>query len=263
MSFIYLDPTIKQHLPSKNTFNEIMQLDGEVFRALEGRATKRISINKKSYFIKQHKGIGFKEVIKNLLQFKLPIISAKNEYYALLKLQKLNILVPKVVGFGIKGFNPAAKQSFIITKDLQDKISLEDFCKDWEKSSPSYALKQKLLAKVANISRKMHASGINHRDFYICHFLFDLQTKDKKEVDLYLIDLHRAGMRKKIPERWQIKDLAGLYFSSKNIGLTVRDFLRFITIYSGKPLREILATEKVFWMKVKERGDKLYRKHRH
>jgi hypothetical protein len=55
--------------------------------------------------------------------------------------------------------------------------------------------------------------------------------------------------------------LAGLYFSSKNVGLTSRDILRFMKAYRGQPLREILKKENVFWLKAKKRGDKLYRKH--
>ena len=65
-------------------------------------------------------------------------------------------------------------------------------------------------------------------------------------------------MRRKTPERWAVKDIAGLYYSSKEIGLTKRDLLRFMKLYRGKPLREILATETSFWRKVKSRGNKLY-----
>ena len=68
---------------------------------------------------------------------------------------------------------------------------------------------------------------------------------------LYLIDLHRLQIRRKTPERWAVKDISGLYYSSKDIGLTKRDLLRFIKLYRGKPLREILANESKFWQKVK------------
>ncbi len=77
---------------------------------------------------------------------------------------------------------------------------------------------------------------------------------------MYLIDLHRAGIRCKTPKRWLIKDLAGLVFSSHDIGLTRRDHLRFIKEYRKKPLSEILRDESSFWRKVKERGAKLYKK---
>jgi hypothetical protein len=78
------------------------------------------------------------------------------------------------------------------------------------------------------------------------------------ESKLYLIDLHRIQMRRKTPERWAVKDIAGLYYSSKDIGLTKRDLLRFMKLYRDKPLREILRTEASFWYKVESRGNKLY-----
>ena len=101
----------------------------------------------------------------------------------------------------------------------------------------------------------MHVSGMNHRDFYLCHFLMN------KAGELSLIDLHRAGIRAKTPERWVIKDLAGLYFSSKNLGLRQRDYFRFMKAYRQETVREILQREKPFWDKVKSLGEKLYRDH--
>ena len=109
------------------------------------------------------------------------------------------------------------------------------------------------------MTRVMHQNGINHRDFYICHFLLDHTKLDA--MQLYLIDLHRAKCRKKTGKRWLIKDLAGLYFSSLDIGLTQRDLLRFMREYRQMTLSLLFNKELKFWLKVKYRGDKLYRKH--
>lgn len=45
------------------------------------------------------------------------------------------------------------------------------------------------------------------------------------------------------PTRWRDKDLAALYFSALDIGLTWRDFLRFLRTYFDAPLRDILRNE--------------------
>ena len=65
-------------------------------------------------------------------------------------------------------------------------------------------------------------------------------------------------MRRKTPERWAVKDIAGLYYSSKEIGLTKRDLLRFMKLYRGKPLRQTLSEDMSFWAKVESRGNRLY-----
>jgi hypothetical protein len=114
---------------------------------------------------------------------------------------------------------------------------------------------------VARITRIMHANGMNHRDCYICHFLLDQTTENTALPRLYLIDLHRAQIRAVTPTRWVVKDLAGLYFSSKDIGLTSRDLLRFIREYRQLDLHDVLTREGTFWKKVKQRGDRTYQKH--
>jgi heptose I phosphotransferase len=251
---LVLSPQIEKfYTKDSHGFDEIMKLHGEVFRELEGRRTQRIVINGENYFIKQHFGVGWKEIVKNLFQGRLPILGAKNEWQAISRLQSLNIRTPEIMGYGCRGKNPAKLQSFLITKELLDTISLEDFCRDWKKNPPQFRTKFNLINEVAKIARVLHENGMNHRDFYICHFLVGDQ--------LCLIDLHRAQIRKKIPLRWQIKDLAGLYFSSKDIGLTQRDLYRFIKAYSAQPLRDALTRQRALWFSVKLRGERLYQKH--
>lgn len=254
----YLDPSLMPFFNEKTRFDEIMSLKGETFRALENRRTQKITLGNKNYFIKQHYGIGWKEIFKNLLALRLPITSAKNEWLAIKRLHELNIPTQTIMGFGYRGWNPAKRESFLITEELSDNISLEYFCRDWKKEPPAFQLKYHLIQEVARIARTLHSNGINHRDFYLCHFLL---LKGDENCKLYVIDLHRAQIRSQTPIRWIIKDLAGLYFSSLDIGLTRRDCLRFIKAYRNKPLREVLNKEPNFWHKVKQRGDKLYTKH--
>lgn len=258
-----LDPELTSaFLSGKPLFQQLMALRGEVFRELENRRTQRVILNGKPYFLKQHYGVGFREIFKNLLQGRLPVISAKNEWLALKRLHELNISAPIIAGYGVEGLNPATRRSFLLTHELPAHISLEDFCKDWKKNPPSFQLKQQLIAGVARIARTLHEHGINHRDFYLCHFLLDLASlKSRKMPMLSLIDLHRAGIRRKVPTRWIIKDLAGLYFSSKDAGLTQRDLLRFMQEYRNEPLALILNKEKNFWQRIKKRGDRLYQRH--
>ena len=239
-----------------------MALTGERFRDLEGRTTQRVHLNGKSYFIKQHRGIGYREIFKNLLQLRLPVVSAKNEFLAIRKLEQLGIGVPKVVGYGVRGCNPARRESFILMEELAPIKSLEDLCATWKQSPPDFKFKHYLLQQAANITRTMHSNGMNHRDMYICHLLLEQSAhQDVSHQRLFLIDLHRAQIRSTIPERWAIKDLAGLYFSSLDAGLTRRDWFRFMRHYRKQSLRDILQREAQLWIKVKKRGDDLYRDH--
>lgn len=257
---IYLNPDFKAAWSGKDPFEEAFGLEGEVFRSVKGRRTVRFSLNNKHYFAKLHHGVGWREIFKNLLQFKKPILSARNEYDAICRLKELDLATMQIAAFGERGLNPARRESFIITEELSNTISLEDFCRDWGTSPPPFALKRKLIEYLARVSRCLHRNGINHRDYYICHFLLFDPENWMNGIKVPLIDLHRAQLRRKTPSRWIIKDLSGLHFSSMDIGLTQRDRLRFLKIYSAKPLRKILREDSSFWKAVERKAQRLYAK---
>ncbi len=256
-----LIPVFQKYWQDQDLFIAVEQLQGEVFRELEARRTLRFQLQGKSYFIKIHRGVGWFEIIENLLRFRLPVLGARNEYQAIRRLEELNIDTMTICGYAQQGLNPASQKSFIITEDLVNTISLEDFCESWDENTPDFRLKQVLIKKLANISRVMHNNGINHRDYYICHFLLALplpahEQLNEDSVKVSLIDLHRAQLRAAAtPARWRIKDIASLYFSAMNTGLTQRDLFRFMTIYQGSSLRHTLRSE--FWQQVSRRADKL------
>ena len=247
----------------RDIFDRLFEIDGRVYREREGRKTLQFSVDDKSYFAKLHRGIGWKEIIKNIIQFRLPVTSASNEWRAIKRLNQLGVNTARLVGYGKKGWNPARFQSFVVTEDLTNSVSLEDLCYEWPGSPPSDALKRALIMEVARIAGILHENGLNHRDFYICHFLLDISRGkdriDPKRLHLCLIDLHRVQMRRRTPKRWRVKDIGGLYYSSMNIGLTKRDLLRFMRIYRNKTLKATLKEDKRFWWQVKKKGDALYR----
>ncbi|KFX02780.1 heptose kinase [Pectobacterium betavasculorum] len=233
----------------KDPFLEVEKLDGEVFRALESRRTLRFTLKERSYFIKIHRGTALKEALKNLVSFRLPVLGADREWNAIHRLAERGVDTMQGVGFGQRGLNPLRRHSFIITEDLNPTISLEDYSATWLDKPPTLQEKRRLICRVAEMVRDMHAGGINHRDCYICHFLLHLpyQPTDA-QFKISVIDLHRAQLRDRVPLRWRNKDLIGLYFSSLDIGLTKNDLLRFLTIYfDHQPLRTTLRQEQVLF----------------
>nr|WP_113868642.1 lipopolysaccharide core heptose(I) kinase RfaP [Brenneria salicis]NMN90076.1 heptose I phosphotransferase [Brenneria salicis ATCC 15712 = DSM 30166]RBP59242.1 heptose I phosphotransferase [Brenneria salicis ATCC 15712 = DSM 30166]RLM28302.1 lipopolysaccharide core heptose(I) kinase RfaP [Brenneria salicis ATCC 15712 = DSM 30166] len=246
---------------NKDPFKEVDKLDGDVFRALESRRTLRFSLADQSYFIKIHRGTTLKEALKNLVSLRLPVLGADREWNAIHHLSKLGVNTMQGVGFGQRGLNPLRRHSFIITEDLNPAISLEDYCAIWPVNKPSRYEKRRIIQRVAEMVRNMHAGGINHRDCYICHFLLHLPYAPySDDLKISVIDLHRAQIRKKVPIRWRNKDLIGLYFSSLNIGLTQTDIFYFLKIYFNQPLKMILANEKKLLSEAKIKADKI--KHR-
>lgn len=245
----------------KDVFAAAEALQGEVFRELEGRRTLRTEVQGQGYFVKIHRGIGWGEIFKNLLTAKLPVLGARNEYRAIQRLQQAGIATMTAVAFAERGHNPARQHSFIITEELAPTISLEDFCMNWPQQPPPFGLKKALIERVAGMVGGMHRAGVNHRDCYICHFLLHTDTPLAADAfRLSVIDLHRAQTRLQTPHRWRNKDLAALYFSVLDIGLTRRDLLRFLRCYFQQPLRQILRDETVLLGWLQRKADKLYQR---
>jgi hypothetical protein len=270
-SVLVLEPEFAARLPSGvDAFDYIMQLDGERFREFGNRRTLRFSLAGRRYFLKVHDGAGWKEILKNLLQLRLPVLGARNEWRAIQRLQALGVETMTLAGYGERGRSPATRQSFVITEALEDTVSLEDFCAPWADralSSAEIRLKHALIRRVAGIARILHTNGINHRDFYICHFLLDCSgtvlDRSPDMLRLFLIDLHRVQLRRRTPRRWVVKDIGGLYFSSMRIGLTRRDLYRFMIEYRRKPLRASLAEDAGFWRRCRRRAVALYHSYYH
>ncbi len=228
----------------RDPFEAVEQLQGQVYRELEGRRTLRTEVSGRGYFVKIHRGIGWGEIIKNLSTAKLPVLGAGQEWRAIKRLHKVGVPTMTAVAYGERGGNPATQHSFIITEELAPTVSLEDFSADWLQNPPEPRLKRALIAEVARMTGTMHRAGVNHRDCYICHFLLHTDRPVSAEsFRLSLIDLHRAQVRSETPRRWRDKDLAGLYFSALGIGLTRGDKLRFLTGYFQQPLRQIMRDE--------------------
>jgi heptose I phosphotransferase len=260
---LMLAPPFDRLWAGQDAFAAVDRLEGEIFRELDGRRTFRTEVEGRGYFVKIHHGVGWGEIVKNLVSLRLPVLGAGNEWQAIRRLEELGVDTMRAVAFGRRGANPAREHSFIVTEELAPTISLEDFCRDWPTLPPAPALKHALIRRVASMVGRMHRGGVNHRDCYLCHFLLHLDPPPTAEaLKLSLIDLHRAQIRPQTPRRWRDKDLAGLYFSALNVGLTKRDLLRFLRHYFGRPLRGVLAEETSLIKHLQREGERLLAKYR-
>ena len=251
---LFLDRVFQEYWKGQDPFTAAFAIQGQIYRELEQRQTLAFTVAGQRYFIKRHRGVKVGEILKNLVQLRLPVVSARNEWVAIGRLQALGVRVPQIAAYGCRGFLPSRMESFLVTEDLGAHVSLEDHCRHWAVQAPALPEKRRLLGQVAELARTMHAAGVCHRDFYLCHLLL------MPGGDLTVIDLHRALSRTRTGQRWLIKDLAGLRYSAMDIGLDRKDLLRFIRSYRQLPLRRILREEGKFWRRVESRAGRMYRK---
>ena len=263
---IYIREELRPLFKTERTVRDFMNIDGEVVKhVVKSRRITRFDRDGRQFYMKCHYGVGWGEIFKNLLTLRLPVTSARNEWQALNTLQQIGIDSMEVAAFGSDGWNPASKQSFIITDALTETRDIEQWLAEAGAAAPSKELlltKRRILMAAGKMAGRLHANGINHRDFYLCHFrlrpadLAGLRPDEKPQ--LFLMDLHRAQIRHRVPLRWLVKDLSGLLYSGMysphNLPLTLRDYLRLLEAYCGIPWRQCLRQRHRLWSKVLRRA---------
>ena len=254
----------------RDVFEALWQLPGKVYRRTASRRTLRWEAGGRAYFVKLHDGVGWLEILKNLAVLKLPIVSARPEFLACERLAEVGIRAPRVAGFGIRGRNPATLKSFIVCDALDDFVSLEAAAAHWRRQPPTLAWRRRLLREAALFTRKLHAAGVNHRDYYLSHLYIRKGQDGAGAVELAVIDLHRAGLRRRVPNRWLRRDLAALFYSwtdactdaSVDLGLTRHDWFRFVRDYTGERPAAAIRAQPRFWRTVLRRARRLARRGR-
>ena len=145
---------------------------------------------------------------------------------------------PKVVGWDQRA--SGERRPTVIENDAEGAVSrrsLRDLVPPY--GSPSSLLPapcslpalQRLIVQVADIARRFHAAGYNHRDFYCCHFL--VKETSPGQCDVRLIDLQRVQRRRWFRRRWIVKDLAQLASMSPDDRVGRREKILFLRTYLG------------------------------
>lgn len=257
MAATYLREDIAALWSQRDALSKAQELDGEVFREVARRKTMKVEIAGSAYFVKLHHGVGWLEILKNWLILKRPILGARNEYEACRHLERMNIVAPRVAAFGESDGLPAARFSFVLCDALEDYEDLEIMTNRWFDDPPTALEMRHWVMAVAQFARHFHEAGVVHRDFYLCHLL---ARRGEPTAPLGVLDLHRALIFDELPRKWRLRDLAALLYSSLDLGLSRRAWLRFVRVYTGRPLREVFAEEGEFWLAVHQRACDLYAK---
>lgn len=201
------------------------------------RCTGWLERSGRRFYLKVHRGVGWREIAKCWLQGKHPVVDARAEATVLERLARLDIPAPRLAAFGVRGIDPARRRSFVLTEALERSHDLALVAARGEVRTPG--LRHALTRALGDLVGRLHAAGIAHQDLYLTHFR--LRFDGPAGFELFLIDLHRAretgGGRM---SRWHRKDLAALRFSTLGLAITRADCARFWRAYRAHrpPVRD-------------------------
>jgi len=144
-------------------------------------------------------------------------------------------------------------ESFLITEDFAPFISLEHLLRHHPEflMGPEGELKKRILIKeIALLARRMHQSGLNHRDFNATHIL--LHYGNQSDVpQIALFDLQRVDRGRFLRFRWIIKTLAEVIYSLSNQIFNKEDQIYLFKSYKRKEKLGNWDHFQFFWIKRK------------
>jgi len=157
----------------------------------------------KTIFIKQFRTLGGWQGFKYLIRSS----QAMREWLISRFLSQKGILTPKALGMLERGKHGVLKESFFIAEALEEARDILDFCKNRFHGSDRTEEKNQILRLLAKTIRKIHDSGLFHKDFHGGNFLIT----DKGPLSLYLVDFHQARKQLKVSRAKRLWNIAQIF----------------------------------------------------
>jgi len=201
----------------REAIGRIKNIDGRKHFELLHRSMVRVAGKLKIYKPEGTERVFIKKYnpgdLLSALRFLILGSKARKEWTVATRLQKLEIPTSKPLAFGEKKRGPFIKESFLITEDISEAISLDRYLKELKGGKPDLFSSKfyKILYKLASIVGNMHLKGIYHQDLHAGNVLISDNGKDG--FSLYIIDLHRTKVIKKISRKRRLFNLAQLFLS--------------------------------------------------
>ncbi len=158
-----------------------------------------------SLFIKQFRIVGRWQRYKYLIRPS----RAMKEWLISRFLSQKGILTPRALGVLEKRVYGVPTESFLVTEALDPARDLIDFCKDRLSGPDDVEGRDQILRLLATTVRRIHDSGLFHRDLHGGNFL----VSDEGSLSLYLIDLHQTRKQSRISQAQRLWNIAQIFNS--------------------------------------------------
>jgi heptose I phosphotransferase len=222
-------------LPANLDDNVMALATDDRHHAKQGRSTGRIRFHSASgtlsVYLKRHFRLPWPARLLALLHPDGRHSPASAEWAHLERARSIGVSVPDTVAAG-EWIGPWGNlRSFLMVAELTGCQALNEAIPPLAAAlepAAFAALKRRLAADVAEITARLHAASLFHKDLYLCHFYLDLSQERLLQPHLHLIDLHRLGEHRWTATWWRWKDLGQLLYSTYDVAqIDDRDRLRF------------------------------------
>lgn len=240
---IWIDPAYRGPMAAAGltTLSAVMRTTaGRCLRALVDRENWRIELDglpsgPRGAYLKKHHVRGWRHWLRARLGLGPGATPGRTEAANVARLERDGIAAMRLIAFGERLHADGLLESFVITEELAGYTQLDHYLRQRfapraERTGRDAAL-EALIGAVADVARRFHAAGYNHRDLYCCHFF--IRPEAGQQSDVRLIDLQRVEQRRWLRRRWIVKDLAQLAYSAPRERIGCRERIRFLRAYLG------------------------------
>ncbi len=228
-----------------DTFAAMMATtDGRCMRALPDRENWRLELHAphagpRGAFLKKHHERRWSYWLRAKLGLSPLTSPGRTEADNVARLEQVGLGAMRLIAYGERLDASGLLESFVLTEELTGYTQLDHFLRRRfaDLNSRPHAAQprdrrfDRLLSQVADVARRFHAQGYNHRDLYCCHFF--IQEHEPAAFRVRLIDLQRVEHRARWRRRWIVKDLAQLAYSAPREQVSCSRRMAWIKAYLG------------------------------
>jgi tRNA A-37 threonylcarbamoyl transferase component Bud32 len=198
-------------------------IDNEVHpKVIRSLPQRSVVFFENEVYIKEIRYKKLRSLIKGVFQG-----NACEEGKKLLKLSKLGIPVPQVLGFGEEKHFLLLKRDILATRSIPDAIPMSDYLRTQYLQIGSDQ-KKKLIRSLALFIKSLHEAGIFQEDLHIGNIMIKSM---KGDYSFFLLDAHNIGFYPgELSLHEKARNLAILLSGFWTLS-TIRERLRFLTFY--------------------------------
>lgn len=208
-------------------------------------------------FLKRYEAPPAAHQVRNWLTARARKSCGVLEYALTSELSAAGIGTPKPICYGEQWGALFEKRSLIITEKIPEAEALERRlppCFSGPATTENLQRRRDFIVRLARFIKKFHETGYRHRDLYFSHIFYS------DRGGFFLIDLARAFRPILLSRRFQIKDLAQVYYSAPGRHFSRTDRLRFYMAYAGRS--EITRRDRVFLRDVIDKAERIAQRER-
>jgi hypothetical protein len=205
-------------------------------------------------FLKRYDSPPIMLQLRNWLAHKTRISCGFIEWVSASQLTSTGVSTPRTIAYGEQWGSLFEKRSFVITEKIPDAEALErklPECFNERPTSTNLKRRRQFIAQLASFIKKFHETNYRHRDLYFSHIFQDNDGR------FFLIDLARVFKPVVLCRRYQIKDIAQVYYSAPKRYFSNTDRLRFYLGYAGKS--KLTGADRIFIRRVINKVERMER----